>query len=155
MHEKRLDSIDTMCARFNGMGPTVRQHTEKIKHNKDPMITFVDEMTEIIRKMNVNKEVTNHVAGVCRVNKDKIVALHEKYQGLEQRFEENRLDMENIARRGQAQGNPIITQIKYEMRILKAGVGDKPARFIKKFFDCLKAINATNHNFKHVINQAL
>ena len=120
------------------MGPTVRQHTEEIKHNKDTMITLVDEMAETTRKMNVNKEVTNHVAGVCGVNKDKIAALDEKYQGLEQRFVENRLDIENIARCGQAQGNPIIMQIKYEMPIFKAGVGDKPARFYKKILRLFK-----------------
>ena len=52
--------------------------------------------------------------------------------GLEQRFEENRSDMDILIRNGQVQGNPINTQIKYEMPIFKAGVGDKPVRFIKK-----------------------
>ena len=86
-------------------------------------------MTEISHQLNVNKEVSSHVASVCRANKDKIAALDEKYQGLIQRFEENRLDIDNIIRSGQAQRNPINMQIKYEMPIFKAGIGDKPARF--------------------------
>ena len=78
-HEKRLDSIDTLCTLFNAMGPTIRQHTEEIKQKTNTMVTLVDEMTVITRQLKVNKEVSTHVANICRTNKDRIAALDERW----------------------------------------------------------------------------
>ena len=44
------------------MDPIIRKHTEEIKQNTDTMITLVDEMTEITRQLNVNKQISAHVA---------------------------------------------------------------------------------------------
>ena len=107
------------------------------------------------KQVNVNKGAVSHIAASCRGNKDKITGLEEQYQGLAQKFEENKYEIENIIRNGPVQAAPISQNIRYEMPIFKASPGDKPARFIKSFLNYLKAINATRHNFKHVIGQAL
>ena len=118
-------------------------------------MTIMDDMVELSRQVNVNKGDVGHIATSCRGNKDKITGLEEHCQGLAQKIEENKYEIENILRNGPVKAASISQSIKYEMPTFKASSGDKPARFIKSFLDYMKVINATRQNFKHVISQAL
>ena len=61
-HEKRIDTLDTLCTRFSALNPVISKQSEDIRENKTAMITIMDDMVEMSRQFNVNKGAVSHIA---------------------------------------------------------------------------------------------